>query len=304
MMFNLEKTANNAIEMLFRCIGLIPRKWYMKLAVFMGKILFLIDRRHRRITIDNLTYAFGYQKKRYEIQNIAKQVFINLIKIVFEIGWSLHLDEKQLAKHFTIIGRDNVRKAYEKGKGVLILTAHFGNWELLSIIAPMLAYPVSVVVRPLDFKPLDHFFGNLRTRFGGKMIPKKRAFTKILKSLKRRELVGLLMDQNVDWYEGVFVDFMGHRTCTSSGLAFLALKTGAPVVPVFMVREKWGFRAEFGPEITTINTGDRRTDLETNTRQYNRVIEDIIRRYPDQWFWVHQRWKTKPYCPWPNPDIS
>jgi KDO2-lipid IV(A) lauroyltransferase len=111
-------------------------------------------------------------------------------------------------------------------------------------------------------------------------------------------MVALLMDQNVDWYEGIFVDFFGHRACTSSGLALLALKTGAPVVPVFLVREKLGFRAEFGTEIPTVKTGDKRKDIETNTLQYNRVIEDFIRRYPDQWFWVHQRWKTKPYQSW------
>jgi KDO2-lipid IV(A) lauroyltransferase len=113
-------------------------------------------------------------------------------------------------------------------------------------------------------------------------------------------MVALLMDQNVDWYEGVFVDFMGHRACTNKGLALLALKTGAPVVPCFMIREKKGFRAEFGPEISTLKTGDRQKDIEVNTREYNKIIENVIHRYPDQWFWIHQRWKTKPYQPWPR----
>ena len=113
-------------------------------------------------------------------------------------------------------------------------------------------------------------------------------------------MVALLMDQNVDWYEGVFVDFMGHRACTNKGLAFLALKTEAPVIPVFLIREKKGFKAEFGPEIPTLKTGDKQKDIEANTREYNRVIENVIHRYPDQWFWIHQRWKTKPYQPWPG----
>jgi len=182
----------------------------------------------------------------------------------------------------------------------LLLTAHCGNWELLSVLGAMVKIPQSAVMRPLDFKPLDHFIFNLRTRFGGKMIPKQRSFRKIIRSLNRGEMVYLLMDQNVDWYEGVFVDFMGHRACTSKGLALLALKTGVPVIPVFMIREKSGFRAEFGPEIVTVKTGDRQKDIENNTQEYNKVIENCIRRYPDQWFWVHQRWKTKPYQPWPG----
>jgi KDO2-lipid IV(A) lauroyltransferase len=168
----------------------------------------------------------------------------------------------------------------------------------------MIKFPINIVVRPLDFKPLDHFIFNLRTRYGGKIIPKERSIHAIIKSLNRGEMVALLMDQNVDWYEGVFVDFMGHRACTNKGLALFALKTGAPVVPVFMVREKSGLRAEFGPEIVTVKTGDRQKDIETNTQEYNRVIENFVRRYPEQWFWIHQRWKTKPYQAWPrNPNL-
>ncbi|MGA7145389.1 MAG: lysophospholipid acyltransferase family protein, partial [Desulfobacterales bacterium] len=125
-------------------------------------------------------------------------------------------------------------------------------------------------------------------------------FRTIIRCLNRGEMVALLMDQNVDWYEGVFVDFMGHRACTNKGLALLALKTGAPVVPCFMIREKKGFRAEFGPEISTLKTGDKQKDIEVNTQEYNKIIENVIHRYPDQWFWIHQRWKTKPYQPWPR----
>jgi len=299
-MSSLERILYNTPEMLFRLIGLIPQKSAAQVAGLLGKVLFLVDRKHRKIVLDNLIYAFGHQKSTHEIQSLAKQVFINLLQVVFEIGWSLQQDERQLVQHFRLNGYGHIKNAYEKGRGVLVLTAHFGNWELLTVIAAMIRFPLSTVVRPLDFKPLDHFFFNLRTRFGGKIIPKQRSFRSIIKSLDRGEVVALLMDQNVDWYEGVFVDFMGHRACTNKGLALLALKTGAPVVPVFMIRGNKGLRAEFGPEIPFIKTGDRQKDIEINTRQYNRVIEDMIWQYPDQWFWIHQRWKTKPYQPWPR----
>jgi KDO2-lipid IV(A) lauroyltransferase len=299
-MFDMERTVYNCIKILFRLLGLIPQKWQRISADFLGHIVFLADRRHRRIVIDNLTHAFGRQKNQFEIRILAKEVFVNLVLIVFEIAWSLSLDEKQLKKYFTIDGRSHIKNAYEKDKGVLALTAHFGNFELLTVIGAMIKYPLSIVVRPLSLKPLDRFFVELRTRFGAKIIPKQRSFRAILRSLGRKEMVVLLMDQNVDWYEGVFVDFMGRRACTNSGLALLALKTQAPVVPAVLIREKTGFRAEFGPEIPLIKTGDRRKDVELNTLEYNRIIEDIVRRYPEQWFWVHQRWKTKPYHPWPK----
>jgi KDO2-lipid IV(A) lauroyltransferase len=295
-----EKFGTVFFENLFKLLGHFPRAWTAILAYILGGVLFCIDKKHRDIAVDNLTYAFGRQKQPREIKIIARQVFISLAQIVFEIGWSLNLKKNRFPEYFKIDGYHHIKNAYEKGMGVLVLTAHFGNWELLTIIAEMIQFPLSIVVRPLDFRPLDHFIFNLRTRFGGKIIPKKRSLRTILKSLSRGEMVALLMDQSADWYEGVFVDFMGHRACTNKGLALLALKTGAPVIPVFMIREKRGFRAEFGPEISTHKTGDKQKDIEINTQEYNRVIENVIRRYPDQWFWIHQRWKTKPYKPWPR----
>lgn len=295
-----EEITVGVFKTLFKLIGFFPKTWTAGMADFLGGMLFCVDKKHRGIAMDNLTYAFGHEKQPEEIKRIARQVFINLVKVVFEIGWSLNLDERCLYKHFKIDGYHHIKNAYEKGKGVLVLTAHFGNWELLTVIGKIIKFTINIVVRPLDFKPLDQFIFNLRTRFGGKIIPKERSIHTIIRSLHRGEIVVLLMDQNVDWYEGVFVDFMGHRACTSKGLALLALKTGVPVIPVFMVREKSGFRAEFGPEIVTVKTGDRQKDIENNTQEYNKVIENCIRRYPDQWFWVHQRWKTKPYQPWPG----
>jgi KDO2-lipid IV(A) lauroyltransferase len=299
-MLKSEKIAYKLIEILFRVIGFIPRKWSFRFGKFLGHFLFLVDKKHQRIVLDNLNRAFGHEKNQNEIRKLGKQVFVNAFQLVLDIGWSLGLDEQQLMKYFKIEGRSNIKKAYEQGRGVLVLTAHFGNWELLSVVGAMLAYPLTVLYRPLDFKPFDNFFINLRTRFGAKVIPLKRSLLAILRSLGRGDLVVLLMDQNVDWYEGVFVDFMGHRACTNSGLAMLALKTQTPVIPGFMIREKEGFTAKFLPEIPLQQTGDKTRDLEDNTRQYNKVIESFLHQYPDQWFWLHQRWKTKSYQPWPR----
>ena len=288
------------VKTLFNLIGRIPQKWSVALSHVLGQTLFLVDKRHREIALNNLTLAFGHEKSPNEIHMIARQVFKNLIQIVFEIGWSLHLDEKRWKEYFKIEGLTNIQNAFEKGKGVLALTAHLGNFELLTIIGAIIAYPISIVVRPLDFKPMDRFFMDLRTRHGAGIIKKRRSFRTILESLNQGEMVALLLDQNVDWYEGVFVDFFGRRACTNKGLALLAIKTKAPVVPEFLERHDSGFTAHFLPEIPLISTGDKTRDVEENTQQYNNVLESFVKQHVDQWFWIHQRWKTQAYHPWPR----
>jgi len=161
---------------------------------------------------------------------------------------------------------------------------------------------VNNLYRPLDFEPLDRFMTDVRTRFGLKLIPAKRAMRKLLGALKKGEGVSILLDQNVDWYDGVFVEFFGRWTCTSSGLALLALKTGVPVVPLFISRHGKHFKVEFGREIPLIKTGDKTKDVEENTQQYNRILEEAIRKYPEQWLWVHNRWQTKTALPWPREE--
>lgn len=299
-MFDLQEITHKVIASLLKLLGLIPRKTAFKLGNLIGQILFLADRKHRKIAIDNLTRSFGHEKSSHEIKILVKRVFNNLSQILFEIGWSLRLESKDFNKHFFINGLSNFQAAFEKGKGVLFLTAHIGNWELLPVIGAMTSRNINILFRPLDFLPLNTIFINTRTRFGAKLIPTRHSMRKILSRLKKDEGVVILLDQNVDWYEGVFVDFFGNRASTNKGLALLALKTEAPVIPVFLVREGMGFKAEFCSEVPLIKTGDKIRDIEENTWQYNRVIEDFIRQYPDQWFWVHQRWKTKPYCQWPK----
>ncbi len=287
---------NNMITLFFKILGAIPPRYALKLSKFLGSLWLRADKRHRNIATENLTRAFGNEKNSAEIRNLAERTFQHLIRIIFEIGWYLHIKPENFDKHFRIEGLEHMTAARAKGKGVLAIMAHVGNWELLSAIAEMTNLPLNILYRPLDFLPMDNFFVRLRTRFGAKMTPKAHSMRKILKSLQDKEVIVLLMDQNVDWYEGVFADFFGHPACTSNGLALLALKTGAPVIPAFLAREPSGFFAKLGPEIPLINTGDKIKDVEENTLQYNKAIEEFVRRFPEQWFWVHQRWKTKPYC--------
>ncbi len=292
------------ISAMFWFLGLLPRFIVDFLAKTFARLWYISDSKHRKIAIQNLTLAFGDVKTPKEIQILAKKSFYNISLIPFEIGWNYRLGLSDLKEHFEIRGLHHIQDALAKGKGVLCLTAHIGNWELIPVVAAIANFTACILYRPLDFLPLDVFFIRLRSRFGAQLIPKTGSMTKIFKQLKTGNVIAFLMDQNVDWYEGVFVDFFNHRACTSKGLSLIALKTKAPVVPVFMVRENNDYIIEFGQELKLIQTGDLTNDIEANTMRYNQTIEEIIRRYPDQWFWVHNRWKTKPFCTWPRNGTS
>jgi KDO2-lipid IV(A) lauroyltransferase len=303
-MSTFDRLQYRIVKSLARALGLLPFSMRERAAVVLGRLMFALDAKHRRIAIANLTRAFGGEKSEAQIRRIAQRVFENLFRILFEVGWSLRLRNDQLADYFTVSGVSDYQKAMAKGKGVLLLGAHFGNWEIQMVAAHLIDMPMRVVYRTLDAKGLDRFVLEYRSRFGAKMISNERgAIRKIYAALRKGYPVGLLMDQNVDWYEGVFVDFFGHRACTNTGMAVLALKSEAPVIPFFLIRRGARFECVLGPELPLIKTGDQIKDLEMNTRLYNQVIETYARRYPDQWFWVHQRWKTRPHCLWPNPEL-
>jgi Kdo2-lipid IVA lauroyltransferase/acyltransferase len=176
----------------------------------------------------------------------------------------------------------------------LVLTLHIGNWELLPMSFISRGFNVSMVYRPLDFGPADQFFLQYRSRFGGNPIPKKKSMRRLLHALRRQECVGLLLDQDSGLTAGVFADFFGHPACTNKGLALLALKTQAPVIPASLVRRESGFDIHIGPEIPLIQTDAKDEEVQINTQQYNKVLERIIRRHPEQWLWAHRRWKTRP----------
>ena len=157
------------------------------------------------------------------------------------------------------------------------------------------------MARPIDFYPADRLIAELRSHFGTEIIPKHRGLRKILKAVQENRVVGILLDQNVAWYEGVFVPFFGKLACTNKGLALMAQKTKTPVIPAFSVREKDGrYRITFGEEVETMRMGDKIGDMEETTASYMRIIEAQIRMHPDHWFWFHRRWKTVNSCPLPK----
>jgi len=180
--------------------------------------------------------------------------------------------------------------------GAVILTAHFGNWELLAYAHGLLGYPVTLVHRPMHNPVFDHAIAEIRGGAGTRAIRKKAAAKEALRTLKQHGIVVIPSDQNQTQRFGVFVDFFGKAACTTPGAARLAMLTGAPIFPVFLVREGETdqHRFEIQPAVQLVSTGNREADILENTQRCSRIVEDMIRRYPEQWIWFHKRWKTRP----------
>lgn len=274
----------------FRGIPLSLRK-----ILFIGffRLFYHLVPRQRLIAVYNLRRAFP-EKSDDEILRIARGVYRNMGIMAAEFFDIPRLTKENIGELVEAEGLEHCRKALEKGRGVLFFTAHFSNWELSAAAAALLIKPVVAIYRTLDSSLLEHLVLRVRSATGNTLLPKEHAMRTMIRSLRRNEMLGILIDQNMAWYEGVFVDYFGRPACTTTGLALLALHTGAPVLPGFLVRLQDGrYRLVIGPEVEVTRTGDRAKDVLANTQRFTKVIEETVRRYPDQWFWVHQRWKTQ-----------
>jgi KDO2-lipid IV(A) lauroyltransferase len=193
-------------------------------------------------------------------------------------------------------GLDHYLAAKARGKGVLILTGHLGAWELSGFYHSLMGYPMGVVIRRLDNRPLDEFVNGIRSLHGNRVLHKDDFARGLLTAMRRGETVAILMDTNMTPPQGVFVQFFGREACTASGLARVALKTGAAVLPGFMVWEEAERRyvLRFGPQLVFERTAGGEAGILAATQLCTQTIESWIRRYPDQWLWIHRRWKTRP----------
>jgi len=279
----------------------LPLSFSWKLADFLGRIWFQLDRRHRQVALSNLKLAWGDELSEDERRTIARRNFIHLAQVLLELPYLRKLNSDDLDGVVSFHGIEHFQSALKQGRGVLLLAWHFGNWELMALAFSLRYHPINIVVRPLDNPFFDNLITKIRTRGGNQLIPKRGSVRKMLRLLAAGDAVALLLDQNPAWYEGVFVPFFNEIACTNKTLSTIALRTGAPVLPAFNVRQPDGSYQVFcEPEIVLERSGDTTRDVEENTAKFNRIIETYVRRYPEQWFWVHQRWKTRPSQPWPR----
>ena len=280
-----------------RCLAfiiyLLPLRAGLIIAAFLGRVVFGLVPKYRDLAISNLKLAFP-DKDGLEIKRIAVRVFENIGKIGVELINFPKINKSNLDRFVTVENIGVFDQAMKKGKGLIVLTAHFGNWELLAMTIRLKGYPGAAVGRKLYFHKFDRFLNQLRKSGLVNVIDRTESPRRFLKVLRANEVLGMLADQDVDSVEGVFVNFFGRSAYTPIGPAVLASVSGAQLVPVFIVRE--GFKHRFIVEepIELTDTGNKEADILANTQKWSNVVEAYIRKYPDQWVWMHRRWKTRP----------
>ena len=293
-MIKKENRYYTILRLFFKLLGLVPQRARLTLSNTIGHLWYLLDKRHRKVTIENISYAFTGEMGKRQVRILTKKVFSHFVLFIFEMAWSLKIDLNDFHTYFKIKGFNNFKSAYNKNKGIIFLTGHIGVWELGTFFWGKTGIPGNTVYRPIKSPALNQFINDVRLRFGGRMFPVKKALAHIKEVLANRETVFLLMDQSTKSKRGCVVDFMKRKTFANKGIAMLAFQTRAPVLPLFIIREKSKYLIIIEPEIPLVMTGNKLKDIEINTQNYTTVIEGVVRQYPDQYFWLHNRWKYQP----------
>lgn len=264
-----------------------PRRLALSVGAFYARLLDLAIPRLRRTAFRNLELA-GFPAPQHK--PIADGVFSSIGRVIALFARFPDLNRKNISDWIRYEGFEHFERARARGKGVLFATAHLGNWELSAFAHALLAEPLNIVVRPLDNPFIDSLVERRRTLSGNRLIDKTDAARSILRALRKGEAVGVLIDQNSSESEGVFVDFFGIKACANLAFARIAAHSGAAVVPGFALWDAQlaRYTLRFFPEIEI--TGDSSSD----TQRLQTILENVIRQYPDQWLWIHRRWKTRP----------
>ena len=278
-----------------KSLGLLPRSLARGLGAIVARVLYWFRPPLRRAAMFNLRLAFpdwtDAQRGRL-IRGLIRQM-----------GWMAgefsqfpKYTSETIERVVALDGFENFAAAQSRGKGVLFLTGHMSAWELAPFAHALYGHPLHFLVRPLDNARVDALINRQRCLSGNTPIDKNQSARAMLKILRDGGTVGVLADVNTSLEEGVFVDFFGVPACSTTGLARVALRTDAAVVPgyVFWDEKMRKYRLRFEPAVELARTGDEENDIRENTQRFMRVVENYARRYPDQWLWVHKRWKTRP----------
>jgi Kdo2-lipid IVA lauroyltransferase/acyltransferase len=277
-----------------KVLGWLPHFLSRAVCAGLGALSYRLWPRLRQVGLFNLRLAFPDWPETRRRQ-VLFQLFQNLGRMLADFAQFPRLNRGNIERLIVYDGFENYAQARNLGKGILFLTAHFGNWELSSFAHGLYGFPVNFVVRELDNPLIDRLVNSYRSRSGGRAIEKKDFAFAALRALKKGEAVGILMDQNMLPAEGSFADFFGRTACTTTGPARVAQKTGVPIVLGLVIwnpkLRKYTLRFD---RVEWIRRADPEEEIVENTRNFTRLIEEYVRRYPDHWLWVHRRWKTRP----------
>jgi Kdo2-lipid IVA lauroyltransferase/acyltransferase len=272
----------------------LPRRALPRAGRMLGDAWWAIDRRHVDIAAENLRRAFPEWTDE-QVRRTARGVYRHFATVLLELAWLPGRHREDVLRFVDASGLEHAEAARAAGRGCLYVGAHFGNWELHAISHAWRGYDVAVLARALDNPRLDARLSAVRRMSGNTVIYKQRALAQVLKSLREDRGVAILVDQNVQEKDGIFVEFFGRLAATTTVAAALAVKTGCALVPVRAVRRgDGGYQAICQPALTWTPSGDRNRDIRDLTQKMTSVIEGWIRENPEQWLWMHRRWKTQP----------
>lgn len=283
------------ITTLISFLNLLPRNIAISVAGLLGKSAYAIIRDARRRTFRNLRLAFGNEFDQRKLRRLGSRVFANVGKNVVDAVRLRKMRWEDIEAITEIEGLEHFDRAYRLGKGVIALTGHIGNFELLAAWFSLRGYDVSVIGRELYDPRLDQLLLKNRESAGVENIPTTAGVKPIIKALKTGRALGVLGDQDSSRVRGVFVDFFGRPARTPVGPILLPYKTGSPIIPMAIVRNgKNRYKIIVKPEVKLTFSDDREKDVVEVTQRCTKVLESIVREYPDQWLWMHDRWKSKP----------
>lgn len=283
---------------LFRTVQAVifisPRALSLHAGGLLGLGVYYLDKRHRSIALANLETAFGSSLDTRQRKTTARRSFVHFGRTFLDLIKLSQWEDSRLAKVLTIQGEVSIRQALARGRGVLLFSAHYGNWEIASFLLSRLS-PLHVVARALDNRLLEEDLRRLRTRLGARVIYKQWASKPILRALRAKETAAILIDQNVLRSEAVFVEVFGRPAATTPSLALFHLRTGAPIIPVFCTpSSSRTYQISVEDPLEVGLTGDFPQDVLNITQLCSKIIESRIRKNPELWFWFHRRWKTRP----------
>ena len=278
-------------------LSILPRSLAIGVGLSIGRLGYHLAGSLRRTGQRNLEIAFPDLPER-ERDALLRGSFLSLGRLLGEFSQLSKATPEKLRPliDYDEVGLAHLREAEKTKRGIIFLTGHLGCWELHSFGWSALEYPLSFLVRPLDNPRIEEMVERIRTKFGNKAIDKQSAARHSLRVLREGGTLGILSDLNTQTREGVFVPFFGKLACTTAGIATLALKTDAFVIPTCAVWDKKKQRYFFhgDPPVELVRTGDHQKDIEINTARFAAAVERMVRLYPDQWLWIHKRWKTRP----------
>ncbi|CAN5430534.1 Kdo(2)-lipid IV(A) acyltransferase [soil metagenome] len=293
------------VRLLFAVLGVLPRKTALAAGVFLGRIGYRFAGGLRRVALRNLEIAFP-EKGRQEREAIARGSFESLGRLLGEltqfpratpetleslIEFEFESDESKSSPEII-----SVAVEWAKGRGTLLLGPHLGNWEMGVFAYSAVRDKITYLARPLDNPLIEEFTVRLRTRFGNQAIDKNNSVSRAISVLRAGGILGVLPDVNVLPRDGVFVPFFGTLACTTSGVAMMAMRTNAMILPMCCVwnQQTGKYNVLFGKIVEQPHTGDRHRDVYEMTAAFTSEMEKFIRAYPDQWLWIHKRWKVRP----------